>query len=372
MRLHLRSCLHCSLGLVLGSSLTMILALTGLLCPSSVHPDSGVFFLSPNSIISITENGKFVRRGVTSTSCVCGKQVNELQQSIESIVGKLLKFDSSPQTKGEVRAIQRILSGLLPETSSGSWQTKKYPTGKELAKSISRPSHNIANASQHNRTRARIWQSFSFREELLVAVVMIGHEPGIDRMLMIQDSWGLDVAQTVFYMSADLAREYEEDLKRLATVVQMDDESWLSSPMAVLRHLHNHYLDSYNWFLLAGNGSVYVRGQQLEEMLSCMNPEQAVYLGHPAVAVDKDGSPIHYCMGGPGIILSRAALHSLLATKGVCPELALIHSESHAHIWGDYDRELGRCIKRTIGISCANREQEVGCFLLALITTIST
>ena len=348
----------------------LLLSITGFLCPHSVHSESYDFLDSPNRILPLVDNG-VISRGVSFSNCVCGRDADAFEKAIESVTAKLLKFDSSSSTMSEVRMIQQILSGVLPEkseqrSSSGNWQSKKYATGKEQAKSLSRRHRNATQVSQKKPTRA--WQSYRFREELLVAVAMGSREPGIDRMLTVQDSWGLDVSQTVFYLSASLAREYGEDLKSIASVVQMDDDSLLMSPLAVLHHLYSNFLDRYNWFLLAVNGSVYVRGWQLEEMLSYMDPEQEVYLGHPAMGTDSNGSPVHYCSSGPGIILSRAALNSLFSSsEGACSKLVQLHGKSPTFTWNDYDRGLGGCVEKAMGVICASGEEQV-CWLSSALT----
>ena len=359
MRLHPRAFVYCSLGLVLGFVLTTLLSLAGLLCPYSAHSDYDGVFGSPNRLIPLVEKGVLQNR-VSFSSCVCGREAEEFQQAIESVTQKLLQLDSSPATMAEVKVIQQIMLGVLPEkATSRERQNARYASGKELARAISRRHRNATHASRNKQTRS--WQRFNFREELLVAVAMGDGESGIDRMLTIQDSWGLDVSQTVFYVSASVAKAYREDMNFLANVVQIkDSDSSVTTPLAALHHIHTNFLDTYNWFLLAGNGSLYLHGWKLEEMLSCMDPEQEVYLGHPVVAIGKDSSLVHYCAGSSGIILSRAALRSLISSQGACPEvLGQVNGKGSTYTWSDYDKGLGQCMEKAMGITCANGEDEV-------------
>ncbi|KAL9976419.1 hypothetical protein ACROYT_G013718 [Oculina patagonica] len=76
-----------------------------------------------------------------------------------------------------------------------------------------------------------------------------------------------------------------------------------------------------------------------------------IYLGHAGTGAKKEREKLqlapgdNYCMGGPGMLLSRSVLRKVAPHVEYCIQTA---PKSHMH----EDVELGRCIRRYVGVSC--------------------
>ena len=84
-----------------------------------------------------------------------------------------------------------------------------------------------------------------------------------------------------------------------------------------LQYLHKHHMNTYSWFVVVST-ETYVNGQLLGSHLSKINSEEKVYLGRPPINAAEDMARLklapheRVCVGGPGLVLSRAAMHALV------------------------------------------------------------
>ena len=131
---------------------------------------------------------------------------------------------------------------------------------------------------------------------------------------------------------------------------------------AMLKYMQEHYIDDFQWFMRADD-DVYVRGQRLEEELSRMDPNERVYLGRAGSGKRKDLQRLqllsheHYCMGGPGVVLSNAALKALAPHLDYCLSAVEFFNQEASKPWYNEDVELGRCISRTLDVQCSSSTQ---------------
>ena len=117
----------------------------------------------------------------------------------------------------------------------------------------------------------------------------------------------------------------------------------------MLRYMHDMYIDKYNWFLRADDDA-YIRIPQLITFLSTLDPTEPLYIGSPGLGRAEDLERIklfpheRYCMGGPGVIFSRALLIQLAPHLDYCLENVVVSYNE--------DLEVGRCVSRRLGIQC--------------------
>lgn len=199
---------------------------------------------------------------------------------------------------------------------------------------------------------------YSFREKMLVAV--IGSHLHANRMETIYDTWARSVSQVMFFTGSDghLDSMGLEGLPVVQLPGITDDSSAHLKMFAVLKHLSQYYSNKYNWFMRVSD-TAYVRGHKLEELLSKMDPNEKVYLGHPVLERTEGNSQLKllphesYCKGGPGVVLSRAALQALSPYLDLCMEAVQKHNQNSTEPqWNREDVELGRCVSRTIKVQC--------------------
>ena len=130
----------------------------------------------------------------------------------------------------------------------------------------------------------------------------------------------------------------------------------------MLKYMHDHYIDKFNWFMRADD-DVYVRVPELLQFLSNLDPSEDLYIGSPGMGKKEDLQRIklmeheRYCMGGPGVILSRSLLKKLVDHLEDCLQNVVVS-------WNE-DLELGRCISRRLGVQCTwAYEVSLNCFAL--------
>ncbi|KAG5272672.1 hypothetical protein AALO_G00168100 [Alosa alosa] len=116
----------------------------------------------------------------------------------------------------------------------------------------------------------------------------------------------------------------------------------------MLKYMHDHYLDKYEWFMRADD-DVYIRGEKLESFLRSLNSSKPLYLGQTGLGTMEELGKLalepgeNFCMGGPGMIFSREVLRRMVPHIRTClREMYTTHE----------DVEVGRCVRRFGGTQC--------------------
>ncbi|XP_071586492.1 chondroitin sulfate synthase 3 [Heliangelus exortis] len=116
----------------------------------------------------------------------------------------------------------------------------------------------------------------------------------------------------------------------------------------MIKYMHDHYLDKYEWFMRADD-DVYIKGEKLEEFLRSLNSSKPLYLGQTGLGNVEELGKLglepgeNFCMGGPGMIFSREVLRRMVPHISEClQEMYTTHE----------DVEVGRCVRRFGGTQC--------------------
>lgn len=116
----------------------------------------------------------------------------------------------------------------------------------------------------------------------------------------------------------------------------------------MLQYMWNNYGDRFEWFLRADD-DVYVRTDRLEKLLRSVNSNRAMYIGQAGRGNSEEFGLLsleydeNFCMGGPGVILSRETLRRIVPHVKYCLR----------HLYTTHeDVELGRCVQKYAGIPC--------------------
>ena len=87
---------------------------------------------------------------------------------------------------------------------------------------------------------------------------------------------------------------------------------------------------------------------------------QVSSIGRPGVGADWDMNRLQllsheiYCMGGPAMIFSNAAMRAIRPYLGSCLKAIFRHDELTGTLWHDDDVEIGRCLSRMLDVQCSN------------------
>ncbi|XP_067351117.1 chondroitin sulfate synthase 3 isoform X3 [Channa argus] len=116
----------------------------------------------------------------------------------------------------------------------------------------------------------------------------------------------------------------------------------------MLKYMHDNYLDKYEWFMRADD-DVYINSEKLESFLRSLNSSEAIFLGQTGMGARDELGKLalepgeNFCMGGPGVIMSREVLRRMVPHIRECiQEMYTTHE----------DVEVGRCVRRFAGVQC--------------------
>ena len=190
---------------------------------------------------------------------------------------------------------------------------------------------------------------------LVLVGVVTAHRYLDTRARGIYRTWGKDVTLDVLFFTgtsrvSDGASATELPVVSLAGV---DDDQYppQRKVFAMLRHMFEHHIDTYDFFMRADD-DVYVKSDGLRDLLQSVNPAQDIYMGSPGFGRERDQDRIRlgragvdrYCMGGPGVIFSRSALRRLGPHLNECLSNVVVSYNE--------DVEVGRCVHRVLNVQC--------------------
>ena len=183
------------------------------------------------------------------------------------------------------------------------------------------------------------------RQTLLIGVVT-SKRTLHTRALAINSTWGSRAPKLIFFSSEGT---FGDKLPVVSLPGVDDTYPPQRKVYGMLKYMFDHHIDDFNWFLRADD-DLYVRVDHLVTFLSSLDPSVDVYMGQPGLGKPKDLERIklypdeHYCMGGPGVILSRSLLTKLGPHLEECLANVVVS-------WNE-DLEVGRCIMRRFNVQC--------------------
>ncbi|CAH1231819.1 CHSY3 [Branchiostoma lanceolatum] len=170
------------------------------------------------------------------------------------------------------------------------------------------------------------------------------------RVEAVYETWGKQVPGKIEFFSAyDPNGRSPAGLPVVSSIPGIDDTyPPQKKSFLMLKYMHDFYIDKFDWFIRAGD-DVYIRADKLQTFLRSVNSSKPLYIGQSGTGQTQEigklglGPGDNYCLGGPGVILSRETLRRIAPHISHC--LKNMYSEHE-------DVEIGRCIKRFANVSC--------------------
>lgn len=167
------------------------------------------------------------------------------------------------------------------------------------------------------------------------------------RAKAVYDTWGKNVpGKLTFFSSGEAGRRLG---LRVVSLPDVDDTyPPLKKSLMMIKYMHDVHLDEYQWFMRADD-DVYVRTDKLVAFLQSLNSSDDIHLGHAGTGAKDEIGMLslnpgdNYCMGGPGVIMSRSVIKKVAPHLEHCLQTAPTLHE---------DIELGRCIQQYTGVPC--------------------
>ena len=145
------------------------------------------------------------------------------------------------------------------------------------------------------------------------------------RAKAIYDTWAPGVSMMVFFVGQDCIVPPELNYLPIVKLDGVPDGRYppFIKAFAVMQYMYDHYVNDYDWFIRADD-DVYMRGRKLIDLLNSFNADDMISLGRAGMGKDEDMGRLQllkherYCMGGPGMIFSRALMEALGPYLDLC------------------------------------------------------
>ena len=233
------------------------------------------------------------------SDCVCDKEADRLRRLAR------LAFLRS-QVAVNVTHVRQTFPGLTKENIS-ELKTFLYPSNPDVYPGIPLGVPKL------------LKEEYLIKEPMLIGI-LTQQEYLHTRAQGVYETWAQDITEgkVVFFVGEDC--EISANLSHLSIIklIGIPDNVYppLKKAFAVMQYMYDHFINDYNWFIRADD-DMYVRGELLTELLKKMSPYERVYLGRAGVGKDGDLDRLHllpherYCMGGPGVVFSNAAMRAV-------------------------------------------------------------
>lgn len=168
------------------------------------------------------------------------------------------------------------------------------------------------------------------------------------RAYNVWKTWAQHVPGKVLFFVAENTTSIHNDLPLVRLKGVDDSYPPQKKSFAMVKWMADNYMDSFEWFLRADD-DLYIKGESLERLLRGLDPSRSHAIGQAGLGNSAEygllalGQSDNYCMGGPGVVMSRETM------RKVSPHLQ--HCLSHL-LTGHEDVELGRCIRKHVGVAC--------------------
>lgn len=227
--------------------------------------------------------------------CVCDKEAEKLKR-----LARLVFLRSKLNTSCE-------RDSMPPLTPQNMTDLKKfiYPDSPNLSPGVPLGVPKLLN------------QEYVIKDPLLIGI-LTQEEYLHTRAQTVYDTWAQDINRVVFFVGEDCKISANISHLPIIKLKGIPDHVYppLKKAFAVMQYMYDHFINQYNWFIRADD-DMYVRGELLLDLLKKMSPYERVYLGRAGVGKSDDLDRLHllpherYCMGGPGVVFSNAALRAV-------------------------------------------------------------
>ncbi|XP_041374723.1 chondroitin sulfate synthase 1-like [Gigantopelta aegis] len=191
----------------------------------------------------------------------------------------------------------------------------------------------------------------AYEKRLMFIGVMTTRQNLRSRVVAINRTWGKLVPGKMLFFIGE-GEPYLGDLP----VVVLNDVSDTTYPpqgksFAMLKYMHDHYLDQFEWFMRADD-DVFVKTYHLERFLRSVNSSRRLYVGQPGLGIKRElgklglwNDSCFYCLGGPGVLITGPVLRRIVSGMTSCLQNVYTAHE---------DTEIGRCVHQTAGMVCTS------------------
>ena len=296
------------------------------------------------------------------------RQTGELVAEKAGGMAETGKEEGDDLDEVECDRIRTRLRGLRQLVDRGAAQLPppadpSRPSSRDSLEEYLNPTNPLGKTDVVDAGTIGLKKEYRSRKMLLVGVIT-AQDYLATRAVAVYGTWGIEVDKILFYVGDDCV--VPQYLSMLPTMKLAGVPDQVYPPQRkvfmMLKHMHDHYIDEFDWFMRADD-DVYARGKMLMDLVGKLNPAEKIYLGRSGSGKPADIKRLkllpheRYCMGGPGVIFSNAALRALVPHLEDCLEAIEYYNKFTESPWYNEDVELGRCVSRKIGIQCSGSQE---------------
>ena len=185
-------------------------------------------------------------------------------------------------------------------------------------------------------------------KQLLFIGVMSAKKFLNSRANVVYNTWGKNVTGKVVFFAGNESGNARHSLP-VVTLRGVDDSyPPQRKSLMMLKYMHDNFIDDYEWFMRCDD-DVYIRTDKLEEFLRGLDSSEELFIGQAGQGLASErgqlglGPKDNFCMGGPGMIMSRGVLKKVAPHLEYCLKNLVSSHE---------DVEVGRCVRKHVGVTC--------------------
>jgi len=209
--------------------------------------------------------------------------------------------------------------------------------------------NHVVKAPRDTTKRYRLLSQELATRKLVLVGVVTAQKYLETRATAVYNTWGKQMADIIFFSEQPNSTQHVSF--PVVTLQGVDDHTYppQRKVFKMLQYMYNNYINKFDFFMRVDD-DMYVKKQQLYDLLLATNPAQDIYMGSPGFGKPEDRKRLkleeheHYCMGGPGVVFSRALLRKLGPQVDDCLKNVVVSYNE--------DVEVGRCISRKLQVQC--------------------
>ncbi|CAF1475031.1 unnamed protein product [Rotaria magnacalcarata] len=186
------------------------------------------------------------------------------------------------------------------------------------------------------------------KKQLILIAVMTSKDFLTTRAPTVMRTWAEQVPGQVIFFSSEGSTTNDTRINLVSLPSVTDTYPPQKKSFLMMKYIYDHYLNKFEWFMRVDD-DVYIRTENLEKLLRSIDNRKPYYIGQPGMGTKEEygklglGENENFCMGGPGIILSRETLARFTPHIKKCLKNFYTYHE---------DVELGRCVHKYANTSC--------------------
>ena len=200
----------------------------------------------------------------------------------------------------------------------------------------------------HTKVRANtLYRDVEPSKNLVFIGIMTAQKYLDTRAKAVFDTWAPHIPGKISFFTSENSKSVHSipivSLPGLDDTYPPQKKSFL-----MFKYMYDNYLDKFEWFMRVDD-DVYLKPDRIEMFLRSVNSSIRQFIGQPGTGIKEEFGMLsldndeNFCMGGPGMILSRETLRLFTPHIKYC--LKNLYSTHE-------DVEIGRCVRHFAGIPC--------------------